>query len=60
MATKKPVKTKRVTRLAMLKRTREIQRSSSHPRSFDSLVSWLEAKVKPKATPVKKRTVKKK
>jgi hypothetical protein len=45
---KKPAKTKRVTRLAMLKRTREIQRGSSHPRSFDSLVSWLEGKVKPR------------
>ena len=46
--TTKAKPTKRVTRLAMLKRTREIQRKSSHPRSFDSLVSWLEKKVKPR------------
>jgi hypothetical protein len=45
---KKKRPTLRETRLKMLKRTREAQRNSKTPSSFDSLVKWLEGKVKPK------------
>lgn len=50
----KPKLTARERRLKMLRKARELQRESKNPRSFDSLIGFLEGKVKSKAAKVKR------